>query len=75
MKSPVASACFACSSVRNLVRVIISVFTCSNCTLLVLFDAMANAREETVSLDKRLRGIGRMRGVDCPLSLTSGLHG
>jgi hypothetical protein len=29
VKSPVASLCLACSSVRNLVRVTMSVFTCS----------------------------------------------
>jgi hypothetical protein len=29
VKSPVASLCFACSSVRNLVRVTMSVLTCS----------------------------------------------
>lgn len=43
VKSPVASLCFACSSVRNLVRVTISVLIFSVCTPLplpLLFAAM-----------------------------------
>ena len=58
MKSPVASACLACSSVRNLVRVIISVLTCSTCTLL-LFEAMMMVCS---TKHERWRGIERREG-------------
>lgn len=60
MKSPVASLCFVCSSVRNLVSVIISVLIFSEPTalaspLLLSFVAMSVKCEESV---KAKAGIG-----------------
>lgn len=40
VKSPVASLCFDCSSVRKRVRVTMSVLTCSGCTLAPLVAMM-----------------------------------
>jgi hypothetical protein len=41
VKSPVASLCLVCSSVRNRVRVMMSVLTASPCLSPLLLDAMS----------------------------------